>query len=62
MKTVIFEITKKKTEVIIDGERTDITNTEVEKKFVKTLKELQSHRTAEQILDAIDMSKWSEGS
>lgn len=61
MKKIIFEITDKKTEVVIDGERTDITNTETEKKFVAMLKELRSYRMTTKILDAIDPDTWSEG-
>lgn len=59
MKIIIFEITDKKTEIIIDGERTDITNTETEKKFVTMLKELRSYKMNIKILDSIDL-KWSE--
>lgn len=58
MKQIIFEVTETKTEIVIDGERTDITNTEVEKRLVKLLEELQGHKMAAQILDAIDINKW----
>lgn len=61
MKRIVFEITDQKTEVVIEGERTDITNTEEEKKLVATLKELRSHRMTTKILDAIDPDTWMEG-
>lgn len=58
MKQILFEVTEKKTEVIIDGERTNITDTEVEKRLVKLLKELQGYKMGSQILDAIEIDKW----
>lgn len=63
MNTVTFEITKTKTLVTIVGsasvEKVDITDTEIEKGFVKLLKQIKDRRDQNQILDAIDIDKWS---
>ena len=63
--TVTFEVTKGKTEVIAIGTngdilKTDITGTEVEKKFVSLLKELKEYNWEKQILDAVDITKYEE--
>lgn len=60
MNTVTFEITKTKTLVTIVGsakvENIDITDTDIEKDFVKILKKIKGHRD---LIDAADIEKFS---
>lgn len=61
MKTVIFEITEKKTEMVIDEVRADITDTPLEKALVRQLKKMQEDSIAKQTMEYLDIDKWSVG-
>lgn len=63
MNTIIFEVTKSKTLVIVTNklgnvEKIDITDTDIENGLIKLLKEIGEYKDTKQILDAINIDNW----